>query len=172
MIRKASVDDRRRHLVLSRMLTDRQTEIQNKLRAIRESVPAGQIDVKDAEEQSVGDFVRDMDFALVEMECATLRRIDEALQRLEEGSYGVCADCGERIAEARLKALPFAVMCRDCQEHEEQLLERGGLGRHALDEGFSDTGRRKRGEGGRGWTASSSPVGLSVADRTITRLTR
>jgi hypothetical protein len=65
------------------------------------------------------DFVLGMDFALMEMESETLRKIDEAIQRLEDGTYGACAECDETISEARLKALPFATVCRDCQAQRE-----------------------------------------------------
>ena len=118
MTRK-QVGDRKRYEVLSRMLTDRQTEIRNKLRSLRETLPSEVSDVKDTEEQSMEDFVRGMDYALMEMESETLRRIDEAILRLGGGTYGLCSDCGGKIAEARLEALPFAVTCRDCQEQEE-----------------------------------------------------
>jgi RNA polymerase-binding transcription factor DksA len=101
------------------MLTDRQAEIRNKLRSLREAFPTVSSDVKDAEEQSMEDFVRGMDYALMEMESATLRRIDEAIVRLDGGAYGLCSDCGGRISEARLEALPFALTCRECQEQEE-----------------------------------------------------
>ena len=111
--------DRKRYEVLSRMLTDRQAEIRNKLRSLRETLPAEVSDVKDTEEQSMEDFVRGMDYALMEMESETLRRIDEAILRLGGGTYGLCAECGGRIAEPRLEALPFAVTCRECQEQEE-----------------------------------------------------
>ena len=119
MARKQNAEDRRRYEVLSRMLTDRQADIRNKLRSLREAFPTEASDVKDTEEQSMEDFVRGMDYAIMEMESETLRRIDEALLRLGGGTYGLCADCGDKIAEARLKALPFAVTCRDCQEQEE-----------------------------------------------------
>jgi RNA polymerase-binding transcription factor DksA len=119
MKRKQSSEERRRYDVLNKMLCDRQAEIRNRLRSLREAMPAKDVDVKDAEEQSMEDFVRDMDVALIVMESETLRRIDEALQRLEDGSYGVCADCEETIAEARMQALPFATLCRDCQERQE-----------------------------------------------------
>ena len=79
MTRKHSAGDRKRYEVLSRMLTDRQAEIRNKLRSLREAFPTEASDVKDTEEQSMEDFVRGMDYALMEMESATLRRIDEAL---------------------------------------------------------------------------------------------
>src|SRR5688572_27293653 len=119
MKRRATVDERARYDVLNRMLLDRHAEIKNRLRSLREVMPAKDLDVKDAEEQSMEDFVRDMDVALMVMESETLRRIDEALARLEEGTYGVCASCEERIANARLQALPFATLCRDCQERQE-----------------------------------------------------
>src|SRR5258708_2892427 len=122
MNRKQSTEDRR-HEVLSRMLTERQAEIRNKLRSLREVLPAAVTQVKDAEEQSMEDFVLGMDFALMEMESETLKKIDEALRRLEEGTYGDCSECGQRIVEARLKALPFANTCRECQEHREELEE-------------------------------------------------
>lgn len=119
MNRKHTTEERRRCEVLERMLRDRQKQIGTRLRSLREVMPAKDFDVKDAEEQSMEDFVRDMDVTLIVMESETLRRIDEALQRLAEGAYGVCADCEEPIAEARLQALPFATLCRGCQEREE-----------------------------------------------------
>jgi RNA polymerase-binding protein DksA len=119
MIRKPTTEDRR-YEVLSQLLMERQAEIRNKLRSLREVLPAAVTQVKDAEEQSVEDFVVGMDFALMEMESQTLRKIDEALLRLGEGTYGICSECDEPISEARLKALPFASLCRDCQEHAEE----------------------------------------------------
>ena len=101
------------------MLVDRQAEIRTKLRSLREVLPAEVAQVKDAEEQSMEDFVLGMDFALMEMESETLRKIDEAIQRLEDGTYGICSECDETISEARLKALPFATVCRDCQAQRE-----------------------------------------------------
>jgi len=104
---------------LKGMLEERRQEIVDKLRTIREAMPDQRLDVQDAEEQAVTDFAKDMEFALVQMKADTLGRIDEAMRRLEAGSYGECAECGAEIAAARLKALPFAVLCRDCQEQEE-----------------------------------------------------
>jgi DnaK suppressor protein len=111
--------ERERYETLDRMLRDRRAESEVRLRALREAMPPQAADVKDAEEQSVEDFARDMHLSLMEMETATVRRIEEALQRLAAGTYGVCASCQQPIAEARLQALPFATRCRDCQEREE-----------------------------------------------------
>jgi len=120
MNRKQNTEDRSRYEVLSQMLTERQAEIRNKLRSLREVLPAAVTQVKDDEERSMEDFVLGMDFALMEMESETLRKIDEALLRLDEGTYGVCSECDEGISEMRLKALPFATLCRDCQEQVEE----------------------------------------------------
>jgi DnaK suppressor protein len=108
-----------RHQALKDMLEVRRQEILDKLRTIREAMPDQRLDVQDAEEQAVTDFAKDMEFALVQMKADTLSRIDEAMRRLEAGTYGKCADCGTEIPAARLKALPFAVLCRDCQAQEE-----------------------------------------------------
>lgn len=110
-----------RYRVLKAMLEERHREIQSKLRTLRETLPAEVAEVKDAEEQSVNDFVRDVELALIEMTSETLSQIDEAMHRLEAGTYGVCANCGAEIAEPRLKALPFATLCRSCQEAQESL---------------------------------------------------
>jgi DnaK suppressor protein len=108
-----------RYESLKQMLEERRQEIVDKLRTIREAMPDQRLDVQDAEEQAVTDFAKDMEFALVQMKADTLGRIDEAMRRLEAGTYGECAECATEITGARLKALPFAVLCRDCQEREE-----------------------------------------------------
>jgi len=53
------------------------------------------------------------------MKSETLDQIEAALRRLEEGTYGDCVECGVEIAEARLRALPFAVRCKDCESARE-----------------------------------------------------
>jgi RNA polymerase-binding transcription factor len=121
MTRNKGVVDRERFDVLKGMLEERRKEIQDKLRSLRESLPAEMAEVKDAEEQSVDDFVQEVDFALMEMKSQTLSKIDEAIQRLEDGTYGICPECEAEISEARLAALPFASLCRDCQENVESL---------------------------------------------------
>jgi len=111
--------DRERYLLLKGMLEDRRREIHEKLRSLREAIPAASQDVRDAEEQSVDEFVQEVDLALMQMKSDTLKKIDQAILRLEQGTYGQCQECEQEIASARLRALPFAVLCRDCQEATE-----------------------------------------------------
>jgi DnaK suppressor protein len=120
MLRKKVIIDRERYEELRTMLEERRAELQNKLRSLRETLPADNDNVKDTEEQSVDDFVQEVDFALMQMKSQTLAKIDEAVRRLEKGRYGACTECGTEIAAARLKALPFAAKCRECQETEER----------------------------------------------------
>ena len=53
------------------------------------------------------------------MKSETLHKIEEALARLDENTYGNCFECGDEISERRLRALPFAVRCKDCEEARE-----------------------------------------------------
>ena len=117
---KQQVTDQERYAVLKSMLEDRRRDIQDRLRSLRETLPAQVAEVKDAEEQSVQDFAQDVELALMEMKSETLAQIDEAIRRLEAGVYGLCANCGRDVAEARLKAMPFATLCLECQENEEE----------------------------------------------------
>ena len=63
---------------------------------------------------------REISFILSGRERAKSSAIDDALERIGEGSYGVCESCGLEIAEARLEALPFTRLCRDCQQDTER----------------------------------------------------
>lgn len=63
---------------------------------------------------------RDLSVALGERESAELLAIDAALQRIQDGSYGLCLDCGVTLPTARLHANPTALRCVACQERLEQ----------------------------------------------------
>jgi DnaK suppressor protein len=63
-----------------------------------------------------GSIQEDIDLALLQINSEIIDKISDALARLEADSYGRCNDCGEDIAEKRLRALPFAARCKNCQE--------------------------------------------------------
>ena len=62
------------------------------------------------------------DVSLGCLETATheIQAIDEALERVETGSYGVCEECGKKIPDARLEAIPYASACLECKTNEER----------------------------------------------------
>ncbi len=64
-------------------------------------------------------YERDIMIHLMENETEAVRKIDEALQRIERGTYGVCDGCDKKIPKARLLALPHARLCIECQKKEE-----------------------------------------------------
>ena len=63
------------------------------------------------------DIVADVE--ILETEHDILRAIDDALARIDEGSYGTCQQCGENIASVRLAAVPYAALCIDCARRAE-----------------------------------------------------
>lgn len=63
---------------------------------------------------------REINFILSDRERAKLQQIDDAISRLDDGSYGICESCGLEIAEQRLEAMPFTRLCRDCQQDQER----------------------------------------------------
>lgn len=65
-------------------------------------------------------FEQQRDLALRDRSVAHLALVDEALARLDEGSFGACRRCGQSIAPARLEALPWAAFCIDCQRLEDR----------------------------------------------------
>jgi DnaK suppressor protein len=111
---KKMLEDRRRELM---------TEVQGKIRDVRAEGGKDR-DVLDQGESSEVDIQDDIEFALIQMKAETLNKIDAALRRLDEGTYGDCFECGEEISEARLRALPFAVRCKDCEEARETAEQR------------------------------------------------
>ncbi|RMG00760.1 MAG: TraR/DksA family transcriptional regulator [Planctomycetota bacterium] len=65
-------------------------------------------------------FEQEFDLVLAESEGEVLRQIDEALERIDEGTYGVCAECGCKIPKVRLNAIPYTAHCVQCAEKLEE----------------------------------------------------
>ena len=84
--------------------------------------------VKDVADMSLQDVSQEIEYRLSERESQMVADIDQALLRIDEGSYGVCARCGKVIPDARLEAVPTARYDAECQT----LLEQGtGEDEHA-----------------------------------------
>jgi len=77
--------------------------------------------VLDDGDWSVIDLSEDINLRRLAAHREVLLKIDEALRKIREGTYGTCEECGEAINSARLKVLPFAIYCRDCQEKKEEM---------------------------------------------------
>ncbi len=64
-------------------------------------------------------FEQEFTLSLMENDGVTLEQIESSLERIEEGTYGQCEECGVKIPKARLSAIPFATLCVRCAEQQE-----------------------------------------------------
>ena len=71
---------------------------------------------RDTEDDSFSNLIVDLNLAEIDRDAGELRRIDTALARINQGSYGQCESCGQEIPQARLQAEPTALRCVKCQE--------------------------------------------------------
>jgi DnaK suppressor protein len=74
----------------------------------------------DTGDESVATLIADLEQADLTRDLQEFRALDAARERLRDGSYGICADCGSDIGFPRLKAFPGALRCIQCQERHER----------------------------------------------------
>ena len=107
---------------IEKSLTDLKREIISKLitsnEDFREIVDA--MDPKDLADIASDDIDRKMIEAIGSQELKRLRSIDAALTRILMGRYGICTKCNKKIPQARLEAIPYALMCVECKSAEEK----------------------------------------------------
>ncbi len=103
-----------------RELLEEQTELREQLERLgtveRESVGYSNHMADDGTEA----FDQAVEVALMRKVEASLEEVEQALTKLEDGTYGICEACGARIDRARLEALPNARYCLDCQSRRER----------------------------------------------------
>jgi|HigsolmetaGSP11D_1036233.scaffolds.fasta_scaffold00279_24 DnaK suppressor protein len=75
--------------------------------------------VHDSAEESVADLIHDLSIRQVDQLAQELYAVESALARLRNGTFGICSDCGQPIQLERLKAVPTAMRCIDCQRRQE-----------------------------------------------------
>lgn len=96
-------------------LLARKKELEQELdKLAKEKFDDGQI--QDPGDQALSSTMELLKTSLQDAEFAEYQRIELALQKIQDGTYGVCIDCGEEIAEKRLKSYPNAARCLLCQE--------------------------------------------------------
>jgi len=120
---------------IKRKLTDREQKllqilINERNKGIKEIANLAKTDVHDMK-TIIDSAVDELDLSFLnqnkEIDCTLisnynerLKHIENAIDRLSEGSYGACQKCGEPIPEKRLEALPFALYCIQCQKKKEE----------------------------------------------------
>jgi DnaK suppressor protein len=113
---------------LERFLRDDLSRLETSLRAIaRENRTAEKTGLTDVSLHAADTLQTEMQVTLVDRRTRQVAQILDALERLSHGQYGLCQDCEGFVGVARLRALPFAQRCRECQSQTEQRARREAL---------------------------------------------
>jgi DnaK suppressor protein len=111
--------DRARREKLEALLSRQDTTVRSRRQSLRNGIPTATSGVMDVEEHALDAEEQGVGFSVLGLASQTVQDIEAALRRLEAGELGACSDCGSRISGARLRALPFAALCRGCQEKQD-----------------------------------------------------
>jgi DnaK suppressor protein len=122
MPKKNGVASRKKFLAamrkrLENMRTQLANDVDEELRTEREGNKDEGMDTYDLASE---ERARELSSILSDRELNKIREIEDAIERLDEDAFGVCEGCGMDIAEARLEAMPFTRLCRDCQQDFER----------------------------------------------------
>ncbi len=120
-MRRPLSSNRRRaelHETLLRRRTQLLSDLSGRMREVR-TRSSDERERADINEGQEADIQADIELAVIQMKSEMVRRIDAALERLAQGTYGNCAGCNGPISAERLTALPFAVRCTSCEEARE-----------------------------------------------------
>ena len=120
-----------------KLLTEEKKRIlQNALRMADRNVTIDADDVPDIVDLATSDLSLNLNVEIRERERHLMGKIDEALSRIEDGSFGTCEECGESIQVARLQVRPVTTLCIKCKEEQEELEKRGAGRRDEDDDRF------------------------------------
>jgi DnaK suppressor protein len=127
--KKASLND----IIREKLLSEKNRILSDVSAKIRQESSQEQREIGDIYDIASDERERELSLMLGDRERKKLAEIDLALERINEGTYGVCEECGEPVGEKRLEVLPFTRVCVDCQSRIER--EQRITGR-AEDEGL------------------------------------
>jgi RNA polymerase-binding transcription factor len=111
----ASVRDLQRY---KELLLEKQRELSSVQGEAQSRVPAAGGLQGDVIDQANADAEAELQIRLHQTDGRLLRAIEEALARIRQGTYGVCVVCKQPISKARLEAVPWTRLCRECKERE------------------------------------------------------
>lgn len=80
----------------------------------------GSSGIKDSIDLASDDMATKKMEAISQVDANRLKAVEQALIRVRNGKYGICAQCGKKIPEGRLRALPYALLCMDCKSRNER----------------------------------------------------
>ena len=108
-----------RYEKLERLLVQQDAVLRNRRQTLLANEQTEMSGVMDTEESSVDAEEQGIGFSVLGLTSRTVQGLEDALRRLAVGEYGVCSDCRSPIGAGRLRALPFAALCLECQEKDD-----------------------------------------------------
>jgi DnaK suppressor protein len=119
---------RRKDLTFFRkLLTRRLEELLMEAEKTKNTVKAAEESSSDPMDQASNQLERDFLLRLRDRESKLMVKIKEALERIENGTFGECEECGEEISLKRLRARPMATLCIHCKHEQEALEKKNGV---------------------------------------------
>lgn len=117
--------------IFRRLLTRRLEELLREAEKTKNTVKGTEEPPSDPIDQASDQFERDFRLRLRDRESKLMVKIKEALAKIENGTFGICEECGEKISLKRLRARPMATLCIDCKHEQETLEKKSNLQRPA-----------------------------------------
>lgn len=111
--------DQRQQNKFKKMLLEEKQRVMNNSRKNLDDIKVDVDDLPDETDLAASEVSQALAFKLRDRERLLLAKIDEALQKIEEGTFGICESCEEPIEIRRLEARPVSTLCIACKEREE-----------------------------------------------------
>jgi len=101
-------------------LLDKRSDLMDVLKAKKERDMVSEVEIGDEIDTASATSQKEIQFELADNEKIILDAIEAALRRMEKGTFGLCESCRGKIADARMKAIPWVRYCIDCQSKAEK----------------------------------------------------
>lgn len=108
-------------------LVDERRSLLSMMQSTQQQLAGRDTGLADLSDIASGGFEDELAIGLMASEAATLEKIDAAIKRIDDGSYGICRDCEKAIPKKRLEFLPFAQRCMECEGNRERRVRMGTI---------------------------------------------
>lgn len=108
-------------------LVDERRSLLSMMQSTQQQLAGRDTGLADLSDIASGGFEDELAIGLMASEAATLEKIDAAIRRIDDGSYGICLDCEKPIPKKRLEFLPFAQRCMECEGNRERRVRMGTI---------------------------------------------
>jgi DnaK suppressor protein len=126
-VKKKEMLSKKKQTFFRKLLNERLDELLNEANKTVSGMTEHNDNLPDPSDRATLESDRNFTLRIRDRERRLIGKIKEALERLEDGAYGICEECGEGISEARLKARPVTTLCIDCKKRQETEEKAKGL---------------------------------------------